>query len=110
MTKKLSDLKLLLILLSAFLLGCQNKDTEQSSLLPNIVIIYMDDLGYGDMSAYGASEIQTPNMDRLANEGIRFTNAYATSATCTPSRYALLTGIYPWRNENARILPGTAHY
>jgi arylsulfatase A-like enzyme len=108
MTRKISDLKLLLILLSAFLLGCQNKDTEQTALLPTIIIIYMDDLGYGDMSAYGASEIHTPNMDRLANEGIRFTNAYATSATCTPSRYALLTGIYPWRNENARILPGTA--
>jgi arylsulfatase A-like enzyme len=108
MNKKISDLKLLLILFSAFLLGCQNKNAEQSSLLPNIVIIYMDDLGYGDMSAYGATEIQTPNMDRLANEGIRFTNAYATSATCTPSRYALLTGVYPWRNENAKILPGTA--
>ncbi|RPA66519.1 arylsulfatase [Cyclobacteriaceae bacterium YHN15] len=108
MTRKISDLKLLLILLSAFLLGCQSKDTKQTTLLPNIIIIYMDDLGYGDMSAYGASEIKTPNMDRLANEGIRFTNAYATSATCTPSRYALLTGVYPWRNEDAKILPGTA--
>lgn len=68
----------------------------------------MDDLGYGDMSAYGATELNTPNMDRLANEGIKFTNAYSTSATCTPSRYALLTGIYPWRNENARVLSGTA--
>lgn len=108
MNKKISDLKFLLILLSAFLLGCQNKDTENATPLPNIIIIYMDDLGYGDMSAYGASEIKTPNIDRLANEGIRFTNAYATSATCTPSRYALLTGIYPWRNQNAKILPGTA--
>jgi arylsulfatase A-like enzyme len=75
---------------------------------PNIVIIYLDDLGYGDLSSYGATEINTPNIDLLANEGLRFTNGYATSATCTPSRYGLLTGIYPWRNKNARILPGTA--
>ncbi len=72
------------------------------------MIIYADDLGYGDVGAYGATEIRTPNMDRLANEGIRFTNGYASSATCSPSRYALLTGVYPWRNENAKILPGTA--
>lgn len=75
---------------------------------PNIVIIYMDDLGYGDLSSYGATEISTPNIDKLANGGIRFTNGYATSATCTPSRYALLTGVYPWRNKDAKILPGTA--
>ncbi len=75
---------------------------------PNIVIIYFDDLGYGDLSAYGASEIQTPNMDVLANEGIKFSHGYATSSTCTPSRYGMLTGVYPWRNEKARILPGSA--
>jgi arylsulfatase A-like enzyme len=76
--------------------------------LPNIVIIYLDDLGYGDLSTYGASEILTPNIDTLADGGVRFTNGYATSATCTPSRYGLLTGIYPWKNKNAKILPGTA--
>lgn len=75
---------------------------------PNIILIYMDDLGYGDMSAYGASELNTPHMDRLAHEGVRFTRGYATSATCTPSRYGILTGIYPWRNKDAKILPGTA--
>ncbi len=75
---------------------------------PNIVIIYMDDLGYGDVGAYGATEIKTPNMDKLAQGGVMFTNGYASSATCTPSRYALLTGQYPWRNKNAKILPGTA--
>jgi arylsulfatase A-like enzyme len=75
---------------------------------PNIVIIYLDDLGYGDLSAYGATELQTPNIDVFANEGIKFTNGYATSATCTPSRYGLLTGVYPWRNSKARILPGSA--
>ncbi len=75
---------------------------------PNIVVIYLDDLGYGDLSCYGSTTIKTPNIDRLANMGLRFTNGYATSATCTPSRYALLTGVYPWRNKDAKILPGSA--
>ena len=89
--------------------ACSNKSDSKSKYeLPNIVIIYADDLGYGDVSAYGATEIQTPNIDRLANGGIRFTSGYATSATCSPSRYALLTGTYPWRNKDAKVLPGTA--
>jgi arylsulfatase A-like enzyme len=75
---------------------------------PNIIIIYADDLGYGDIGANGATEIKTPNIDNLANNGVRFTNGYASSATCTPSRYALLTGVYPWKNKSAKILPGTA--
>ena len=83
------------------------KSGEESDL-PNIVLIYTDDLGYGDVGAYGATEIKTPNINRLAQEGVQFTNGYSTSATCTPSRYALLTGEYPWRNKNAKILPGTA--
>ena len=89
--------------------GTKNsKEEKQFSQKPNIVILYLDDLGYGDLSAYGATELQTPNIDALANGGIKFTNGYASSATCTPSRYALLTGMYPWRNRNAKILPGTA--
>ncbi|PWD98519.1 sulfatase family protein [Marinilabilia rubra] len=75
---------------------------------PNIVVIYADDLGYGDVGAYGAHELETPNIDGLASGGVKFTNGYASSATCTPSRFALLTGEYPWRNEDANILPGTA--
>lgn len=75
---------------------------------PNIVIIYLDDLGYGDVSSYGQTTLPTPNIDKLAEGGVRFTNAYASSATCTPSRYALLTGVYPWRNKDAKILSGTA--
>ncbi|WP_190809450.1 arylsulfatase [Flagellimonas sp. S3867] len=81
---------------------------QQATPTPNIVVIYADDLGYGELGAYGATELKTPNLDKLANGGMRFTNGYASSATCTPSRYALLTGVYPWRNKSAKILPGTA--
>lgn len=81
-----------------------SQDKEQ----PNVLLIIADDLGVGDVSAYGYGSIQTPNIDRLANDGIRFNNGYATSATSTPSRYALFTGMYPWRNSDARILPGDA--
>lgn len=90
----------------ALLAGCQGE--KQVPQQPNVVLIYMDDLGYGDMSAYGATIIETPNMDRLAHGGIRFTNGYSSSATSTPSRYALLTGEYPWREKSAQILPGEA--
>lgn len=84
------------------------QDQAEESRGPNVVIIYADDLGYGDVAAYGATEITTPNIDMLAREGVRFTNGYSASATCSPSRYALLTGVYPWRNEKAKILDGTA--
>lgn len=99
-----------ILILSVLLGSCNSKDDQSSanSERPNIVIIYLDDLGYGDVSAYGATEIQTPNIDRLANEGVMFSDGHASSATCTPSRYALLTGVYPWRNKDAKILPGTA--
>ncbi len=101
-----------LIFLSIWGCNSENKHNSQTEIdntsLPNIVIIYLDDLGYGDVSAYGATELSTPNIDKLANGGIRFTQGYASSATCSPSRYALLTGSYPWRNERAKILPGTA--
>lgn len=99
---KLKNILLLVFLVGSVLTHAANTDK------PNIIVIYLDDLGYGDLSSYGATELQTPNMDVLANEGIRFTNGYATSATCTPSRYGLLTGVYPWRNAKARILPGSA--
>jgi len=86
------------------LFGCSPQTPEK----PNLVIIYMDDLGYGDVSAYGSGTLPTPNIDKLASEGLRFTSGYCTSATCTPSRYAMLTGQYPWRNERAAILAGDA--
>ncbi len=71
---------------------------------PNIIIMYADDLGFGDIGCYGASNIPTPNLDKLATQGMRFHQGYATAATCTPSRYSLLTGAYPWRNPDAAIL------
>jgi arylsulfatase A-like enzyme len=80
----------------------------QKQSRPNVIVIIADDLGRGDVSAYKKGTLQTPNIDKLANGGVRFTNGYATSATCTPSRFALLTGMYPWRNKRAQILPGDA--
>ncbi|MFR9555292.1 MAG: sulfatase-like hydrolase/transferase, partial [Rikenellaceae bacterium] len=82
--------------------------TESIEKRPNIIVILADDLGYGDVSAYGVTTVSTPNIDRLASGGVSFTNGYATSATSTPSRYALFTGSYPWKNPNAKILPGDA--
>jgi arylsulfatase A-like enzyme len=75
---------------------------------PNVILICADDLGYGDLGCYGAEKIHTPNIDKLATEGIRFTNAHSSSATCTPSRYAMITGRYPWRKTGTAILPGDA--
>ena len=79
-----------------------------ASTRPNFIIIYADDLGFSDLGSYGAEGVPTPNLDRMASEGVRFTNFYATAATCTPSRYSLLTGSYPWRNPRAKILAGDA--
>lgn len=75
---------------------------------PNVVIIYADDLGYGDLGCYGATDISTPNVDALAAEGLRFTQGYSTSPVCTPARYSLITGRYPSRREGVHILPGDA--
>jgi arylsulfatase A-like enzyme len=94
------------------MLSCSHKNSisrnEVSIKQPNVVVVYLDDLGYGDLSCYGATEISTPNIDAMALGGVMFTDGHSSSATCTPSRYALLTGRYPWKNKNAKILPGTA--
>jgi arylsulfatase A-like enzyme len=95
----------------SLIVGCQSKSTKTElaqPIKPNVVIVYLDDLGYGDVGAYGATQLKTPNFDKLAEGGVRFTDGHATSSTCTPSRYGLLTGVYPWRNKDAKILPGTA--
>src|SRR3954452_8537288 len=76
---------------------------------PNVVIILSDDVGYGDLSCYGATRVKAPNLDRLAVGGMRFTDGHAPSAMCTPTRYALLTGQYAWRHKPAAtILSGNA--
>lgn len=75
----------------------------QRNTKPNIVLILADDLGYGDLSCYGASEVSTPNIDGLAREGIRFTNAYSPHSVCTPSRYSIMTGQYAWRTWNGHL-------
>ncbi len=75
---------------------------------PNIVFIYVDDLGYGDLSCYGATRVSTPNIDGLAKRGLRFTDVHTSAATCTPSRYTLLTGEYSFRMKGAKVLPGDA--
>ncbi|MBD8487776.1 arylsulfatase [Echinicola sp. CAU 1574] len=74
---------------------------------PNVLLIYTDDVGYGDIATYGG-KIPTPNIDKLAEQGLLFTNAYASAATCTPSRYSLLTGEYAWRAKGRGVAPGDA--
>lgn len=81
---------------------------KNKSQKPNVIIIMADDLGYGDLSCYGAKNVETPNVDKLAAEGIRFTDAHAAAATSTPSRYSLLTGEYAWRKPGTDVAAGNA--
>mgnify|MGYP000046101606 CR=1 FL=1 len=82
----------------------ENQQTEK----PNVLFIYADDIGYGDLSCYGTAAVKTPNVEALASEGIRFTNAHCGAATSTPSRYGLLTGECPWRRKGTGIAAGNA--
>jgi len=97
-----------ILLYTFLLLFLFSTKTVLSQEHPNVIFIYADDLGYGDLGCYGATKLRTPNIDLLASQGIRFTDAHSTSATCTPSRYALMTGRYPWRVKGTAILPGNA--
>ena len=72
-------------------------ETDNNEISPNIVFIFADDLGYGDLSSYGASDINTPNIDFIGKNGIKFTDFYSVSSVCTPSRAGMLTGRYPQR-------------
>ena len=72
---------------------------------PNVIVIMADDLGYGDLSCYGADSFRTPNIDKLAAGGVRFTNGYCSASTCTPTRYSLLTGTYAFRKPGTGIAP-----
>lgn len=80
----------------------------QGAKSPNIVLILSDDVGYGDLGCYGGTGVHTPNIDKLAKEGLRFTDAHSDAATCTPSRYSIMTGEYAWRKPGAHILQGDA--
>lgn len=86
---------------------CTAADTTPGTL-PNIVLIYADDIGLGDLSCYGATAVSTPNVDRLAKEGLLFTDAHSSSGSCSPSRYSMLTGEYAFRKKGTGVLPGDA--
>ena len=91
------------------LAGCgQAKQAKQMPEKPNVLLIYADDIGYGDLSCNGTAAVRTPNVEQLASEGIRFTNAHCAAATSTPSRYSLLTGQYAWRRPGTGIAAGNA--
>lgn len=89
-------------------LAVHAENKNQNTDKPNVIFIYADDLGYGDLECYGAKNVQTPNVNRLASEGIRFINAHATAATSTPSRYSMLTGEYAWRKPGTDVAAGNA--
>ena len=89
---KLLKTKLIPLVIIALVTSC-----GFSASLPNVVVILADDLGYGDLGCYGARHFRTPACDRLAKEGLRFTDAHSASAVCTPTRYSVLTGRYCWR-------------
>jgi arylsulfatase A len=98
--KHFRTLKKLCVLILASGLFCAN--TNRAADKPNIVIILADDMGYGDVSCFNPqSKIKTPNIDRLASEGIKFTDAHAPGSVCVPSRYGLMTGRYPFRNRRS---------
>ncbi len=82
------------------------KNSTQAPQKPNVIVILADDLGYGDLKCYGAKNVETPHVNKLASEGIRFTNAHTVAATSTPSRYSLLTGEYAWRRPDTDIAAG----
>ncbi len=103
-------------LLASFALTAENSlqafqekavaNNDQSALgRPNIICIMADDLGYGDLSCYGASEIKTPNIDKLAAEGRRFTSGYCSASTCTPTRFSFLTGVFAFRQKGTGVAP-----
>lgn len=90
------------------LTACDATADKQHIERPNVLFIYADDIGYGDLSCYGTTAVKTPNVEVLASEGILFTNTHCGAATSTPSRYGLLTGEYPWRKKGTGIAAGDA--
>lgn len=106
--KQTSIIFFILVIICSSTFSCKQPGSgENESGKPNIVIIYVDDLGYSDLETYGAMGVRTPSINELDQMGIRFQDAHSSAATCTPSRFALLTGSYAFRKD-AAILPGDA--
>lgn len=97
--------QVILFLVAIGVVGCaSSREFTASQTRPNIVIIYADDMGYGDLACQNPdSKIPTPNLDKLAQEGARFTDGHSSSGICSPSRYALLTGRYHWRDFHSVV-------
>lgn len=111
MKQSLLTLSLLSPIIASMATGAEaakRNEKVQEREKPNVIIIYADDLGYGDLQCYGAQGVKTPNVNQLASEGIRFINVHATASTSTPSRYSLLTGEYAWRKPGTDIAAGNA--
>ena len=94
-----------LLLLAAF----TRAEPSETKSPPNVIVILSDDVGWGDLGCYGSTRIKTPNLDALAREGLRFTDAHASAAVCTPARYSMLTGQYSWRMDAAGLNRGVAN-
>lgn len=82
--------------------------TAAEKTKPNIILILADDVGYGDIGCYGATQVKTPNIDSLAAQGLLCSSGYAAAAVCTPTRFSMLTGKWPWRQDDTGILAGNA--
>ena len=104
----MKNMNLILPLGTLALAACSSTGEKQLPEKPNVLFIYADDIGFGDLSCNGTSAVRTPNVEILASEGIRFTNAHCGAATSTPSRYAMLTGEYAWRRQGTGIAAGNA--
>jgi len=97
-------MKKVYLFICLFIINCTNYNKVKR---PNIIVIMADDLGYGDVGVYGAESenVKTPNIDKLAKGGIKFTSGYSSASTCTPTRYSFLTGTYAFRKKNTGIAP-----
>jgi len=101
----LGGIACLLLAIGMALTSCAIDSTAgQGVSRPNIILILADDIGYGDLGCYGATKVKTPNVDGMAAEGVRFTDAYAPASVCTPTRYSILTGEYAWRSRAGRVV------
>src|SRR5210317_105622 len=95
--KKIGWINIALLLLTLVLSGCVRNTALTDASPPNIIVIFCDNLGYGDIGPFGSTVNRTPQLDRMAAEGLKFTHFYVPAGVCTPSRAALMTGCYPQR-------------